>query len=236
MVEKKRVVKTSTGETARKGEIPSEKRCTHKDEDGRQCRQRRWAGKEVCWQHDETRLGEQKQKEASPRGPGFTPAQLQELLAMALSEVFFGRMPVGRAYALGYLAQQMLTAHAAREKEMKLDVKHFWEMVELGATFERAVELAKERKKKAKQEREEKLTAEDAENAEDEEEAPDPHSSCGLRRARAGEEEENFTTEDAENAEDEEDTEDPPSPPNTSGLRRRREEDPGDFEPGGGVA
>lgn len=186
MVEKKRVVRTSTGQTAPKAEPPEEKRCTHRFADGRRCRQLRWAGKEVCYQHDKEARAEKKLKEGSRQGPGFTVAQLQELLAMAMGQVLFGKMPVGQAYALGYLAQQSLAAHGAAAKDKKLDVKHFWEMVDLGATFERAAELAKERKREKKDAKE----AEETEEAESfaprgeaqDEEAEDPPT-LKLRRA-----------------------------------------------------
>jgi len=163
MSEKKRVVKASTGETAREAETPHEKRCTHRFEDGRQCRQRRWAGKEVCYQHDKSAAIAQKAKEGKARSAGFTVAELQELLAITLAEVMGGRMPVGRAYAVGYVAQQALAAQAAATKYRKLDVKHFWEMVDLGATIDKAAELAKERRKeKAERKAEETRKAEEA--------------------------------------------------------------------------
>lgn len=176
MSEKKRVVETSTGKTAREAEIPQEKRCTHLLEDGRQCRQRRWAGKEVCYQHDESvAMKAPKAVEGRAQSAGFTPAQLQELLAMTLAQVMMGKMPVGRAYAMGYIAQQMLAAHAAAAKDRKLDVKHYWEMVELGAAFERAAELGKERRKEkaeAKRRAEEARKAEEAEEGEETSFAP----------------------------------------------------------------
>ena len=167
MSEKKRVVETSTGKTAREAEIPQEKRCTHLLEDGRQCRQRRWAGKEVCYQHDESVAAKApKAVEGRAQGAVFTPAQLQELLEMTLMQVMTGKMPVGRAYAMGYIVQQILAAHTAAAKDRKLDVKHYWEMVELGAAFEKAAELAKERKKeKAERKAEEARKAKEAEEA-----------------------------------------------------------------------
>ncbi|MGH9804621.1 MAG: hypothetical protein ACRD4D_05570, partial [Candidatus Acidiferrales bacterium] len=175
MIEKKRVVESSKAEMGQASAPPSEKRCSHRFADGRRCRRRRWAGKEVCFQHDKAALAEKKLKEGSRQQPGFTVGQLQEFLAMALAEVFFGRMPVGRAYALGYLAQQALAASAAGGKEQKLDVKHFWEMVDLGAAISRANELAKERKKEAKEaketEEEEVLTTEGTEDTEERKEA-----------------------------------------------------------------
>ena len=197
MVENKRVVKTSTGETARKGAIPIEKRRSHMFEDGQQCRQPRWAGKEVCYQHDKRARVEKKLKEGSRQGPGFTVAQLQQLLAMAMGQVLFGKMPVGQAYALGYLAQQSLAAHGVRAKEQKLDVKHFWEMVDLGATFERAAELAKEKKRQKKE-------AEEAEEAEEEEEAEEQEKPFTTEVTENTEERETvtgFTAEEAENTE-----------------------------------
>jgi len=167
MVEKKRVVRTSTPQTADRAEVHDEMRCTHVSKDGRRCQQWRWAGKEVCYQHDKTRLGAQKLKEGSRQSPGFTVAQLQELLAMAMGQVLFGKMPVGQAYALGYLAQQSLAATEAAAKEKKVDVKHFWEMVDMGATFERAAELSKERKKEKAEARRKVREVKEAEEAEE---------------------------------------------------------------------
>jgi len=208
MVEKKRVAESSKAEKGQGTALPTERQCAHRFADGRQCRRRRWAGKEVCYLHDKTRLGAQKLKEGSKQSPGFTVAQLQELLAMAMGQVLFGKMPVGQAYALGYLAQQSLAATAAAAKEKKVDVKHFWEMVDMGATFERAAELSKERKRQRKESKE-------AEEAEEAMEAEDPPT-LKLRRAgpptprlpstplatgrRAGAEEE-FTAEDTDDAE-----------------------------------
>ncbi|MGH8459276.1 MAG: hypothetical protein ACRESV_07990 [Nevskiales bacterium] len=166
MVEKKSVAESSPTQKTPSATFSPDRQCAHRFADGRQCRRRRWAGKEVCYQHDNAALAGKKLKGASPQRPGFTPAQLQELLALALAEVFFGTMPVGRAYALGYLAQQSLAAATAAAKDHKLDVKHFWEMVDLGATFEKAAELSKERKKKAAQNRQEELAAKHAEVSE----------------------------------------------------------------------
>jgi len=187
MVEKKRVVRTSTPQTADRAEVQDEMRCAHVSKDGRRCQQWRWAGKGVCYQHDKTRLAEQKLKEGSKQSPGFTVAQLQELLAMAMGQVLFGKMPVGQAYALGYLAQQSLAATAAAEKEKKWDVKHFWEMVDLGATFERAAELGKERRK---EKAEAKRKAEEARKEEEAEEAMEADEASFAPRGGALDEEE----------------------------------------------
>lgn len=186
MVEKKRVVESSKAEKAKEVIVPLEKQCSHKFADGRQCRRRRWAGKEVCYQHDNTRFENLKMKEGIKERPGFTVGQLQELLAMAMGQVMFGKMPVGRAYAMGYLVQQSLAA-AAEAKEKKLDVKHFWEMVDLGVTFESAAEVVKERRRKAKEakkakeaEEDEVLAAEDEEGTEEKEGTDDCGPSNGV--------------------------------------------------------
>lgn len=76
-----------------------------------------------------------------------TVAAVQELLAGTLEELREKRITPGEAYAAGYLAQLTLAALGAARRESKLDVKHFWEVVDLGAAFEKAEELAKERKK-----------------------------------------------------------------------------------------
>jgi len=221
MVEKKRVVRTSTSQTADRAEAQDEMRCANVSKDGRRCQQWRWAGKEVCYQHDKEARAEKKLKEGSRQSPGFTVAQLQELLAMAMGQVLFGKMPVGQAYALGYLAQQSLAAHGVRAKEQKLDVKHFWEMVDLGATFERAAELAKERKMEAKKRKQEELTTEGAEDTEEGSFVPQsPSTSLKARGTREEEEtdeteeeaETELTAEGAENTEEGDEGEDPPTP------------------------
>jgi len=53
-----------------------------------------------------------------------TAAEGHELLATMLVRVMMGDLPVGRAYAIGYLAQLMLAAQKAAARESKLDVKH----------------------------------------------------------------------------------------------------------------
>jgi len=79
--------------------------------------------------------------------PLTTVEDVQESLAETMTELQAGKIKPGQAYAAGYLAQLALTALDVDRRERKLDVKHFWEVVDLGATFERAAEMAKERRK-----------------------------------------------------------------------------------------
>src|SRR3989338_1974812 len=73
--------------------------------------------------------------------------EVQEPRAETRGELQAGKIKPGQAYAAGYLAQLALTALELERKQSKLDVKHFWEVVDLGAAFEKAGELAKERRK-----------------------------------------------------------------------------------------
>lgn len=169
--------------------ISLEERCTQVLADGRRCKQRRWRGQNVCFQHDpeaaklrkkagrrahaNVLAGQPAYGNASagkPRTPAglMTVAEVQEWLARTLEELREKRITPGEAYAAGYLAQLALAALGAARRESKLDVKHFWEMVDLGAAIHKAVELAKERKKeKEAKEAEEAREAEEGEEAEE---------------------------------------------------------------------
>jgi len=124
-------------------------RCQQVLEDGRRCKQKAWRGKEVCYQHDPD-AAELRSQAGRPRDPMYLVSvqAVQLSLTETLEDLRAGRIKAGEAYAAGYLAQLALTALDVGRRERKLDVKHFWEMVDLGATIEDAVKLAKERKKK----------------------------------------------------------------------------------------
>ncbi len=142
-------------------------RCSHVLGDGKRCRQRAWRGKGVCYQHD-PEAAELRKKAGRPAfakasldyardksaGGLMTVAEVQGLLAEALGDLRAGRIKPGEAYAVGYLAQLALTAIGAVRRESKLDVKHFWEVVELGAAIETAEEMKAEMEKEAQQEKE----------------------------------------------------------------------------------
>lgn len=138
--------------------VSPERRCTQVLADGRRCRQKAWRGKGICYQHDPAaaRLRKKAGRPAradvpagEPRKPArlMTVAAVQELLAGTVEELREKRITPGEAYAAGYLAQLALAALGAARRESKMDVKQFWEMVDLGAAFEKAAEMQKERKK-----------------------------------------------------------------------------------------
>lgn len=103
MVEKNEVVEGATAQ------IPEERRCTHVMADGQRCRQRRWAGKELCFQHDPEAAEQRKQQGKRWSHLRLVSAtEVQEILARTLEKVEQGRLPVNRAYAVGYLAQLLL--------------------------------------------------------------------------------------------------------------------------------
>jgi len=130
------------------GRISGKNRCTHFSEDGKRCKQKAWRAKKVCYQHDPA-AAELRRKAGRPRNPVplTTVEDVQESLAETMRELQAGKIKPGQAYAAGYLAQLALTALELERKQSKLDVKHFWEVVDLGAAFEKAGELAKERRK-----------------------------------------------------------------------------------------
>lgn len=136
-------------------------RCTYVGPEGERCKQSRWAGKKVCFQHDPqaAELRMQARRRGTQR---VTKAdEVEELLNETLEDLRSGRIKIGQAYAVGYLAQLMLAAQQARLKEVKLDVKWFWDMVDLGVALENAEKKLKEKKAGA---------GEDAEGADVEEE------------------------------------------------------------------
>jgi len=141
-----------TGKTkVKKGDlrkISRRGRCAYVAESGRRCKQKAWRGKEVCYQHD-PEAAELRGNAGRPRDPMYLVSvkAVQLSLTDTLEDLRAGRIKAGEAYAAGYLAQLALTALDVDRRERKLDVKHFWEMVDLGATIEDAVKLAKERKK-----------------------------------------------------------------------------------------
>ncbi|MGH9779130.1 MAG: hypothetical protein ACRD5I_12030 [Candidatus Acidiferrales bacterium] len=103
---------------------------------------------------------------------------MEKLLDETLTEVQAGRMKPGQAYAVGYLAQLMLMARESRRKEVKLDVKWYWDMVDLVVTMDDAKKSLKEKARNAREEKkakkareaEEEDKADEREEAEDEEE------------------------------------------------------------------
>ena len=137
--------KAKKGDSAR---ISPKDRCAHVSKDGAKCKQKAWRGRRVCYQHD-PEMGELRRKAGRPRNPVrlMSVRDVQELLAETLEELRAGEIGPGEAYATGYLAQLALAAQGASRRESKLDVKHFWEMVDLGAAVEKAAELQKERNK-----------------------------------------------------------------------------------------
>ena len=156
----------------KRGEFRRISRCTHVMEDGRKCRQRPWLGGELCFQHD-PEAEELRKLAGRPRSrAAATAQQVQELLGETLEELRAGRMKPGHAYAVGYVAQLMLAAQEARRKEVKLDVKWFWDMVDLLLALEDGKKALKEKKAKearaTKEEETEKTSDEGDDGQEDE--------------------------------------------------------------------
>lgn len=171
MAEKKRVVKEGRRRVTYKPQF------AHLHPDGRRCRNRCWAGKEYCFQHDteaaelRAMAGGPSYAKASEGGPVrlMSVAEVQAALTRTLADLQERRIKPSEAYAAGYLAQLALTALGVAKKVGKLDVKHFWEMVDLGAAIETAAKLQKEREKEV--ERKEAEEAQEAKEAEQAEEA-----------------------------------------------------------------
>jgi hypothetical protein len=133
MVEKKEVVERGGVELA------EERRCQHLYADGRRCRNRRWADRELCFQHDPEAAPKRKRQGADvSQLQVLTAKEIHELLARAMEGVRSGRLPVGRAYAVGYLAQLMLGSLKAISKEIEAEESG---LGELGALVERLQEL-----------------------------------------------------------------------------------------------
>lgn len=139
--------KVTKGDSRR---ISRKNRCTQISEEGERCKQKAWRGKKVCYQHD-PEMAELRRKAGRPRNPVrlMTTRDVQELLAETAEELRAGTIGAGEAYAAGYLAQMALAAQGAARRESKLDVKHFWEVVDLGAAIERALKMQEERKREA---------------------------------------------------------------------------------------
>lgn len=96
------------------GGVAGERQCTHVFADGRRCGSRPWAGKEFCWHHDPEGV-KQRHQEQEAEGEGeeeevelLTPIEVHALLSRTLAGVEAGTIPVGRAYAVGYLAAILL--------------------------------------------------------------------------------------------------------------------------------
>lgn len=89
--------------------MPEERRCTHIFAEGRRCKQRRWQGKELCFQHDpeaaELRKNAGRQASALKM---LTATEVHDLLTRTLEELRAKRVTPGEAYATGYLAQLLL--------------------------------------------------------------------------------------------------------------------------------
>ena len=100
------------------GQIPEELRCSYLFPDGRRCKNRRWREREVCFHHD-PEAAELRKNPGQPvsRLRVLTATEVQEVLAETLAELRAGRLPVGRAYAIGYLGQLLLGNLEAVGKE-----------------------------------------------------------------------------------------------------------------------
>jgi hypothetical protein len=92
------------------GRIPEERRCTFVWPEGQQCKQRRWRGKELCYQHhpDAAELRKNAGRRALSAIKVLTATEVHQMLAEALEAVRDGEMPPGQAYAVGYLGQLLL--------------------------------------------------------------------------------------------------------------------------------
>lgn len=140
--------------------------CLHVLLDGKRCKQKGWMGGEFCFQHD-PETAELRRLAGRPSKKRLTKGQeVEELLEETLHELRAGRMNAGQAYAVGYLAQLMLAARASRLREVKLDPKWFWEMVDLAIAMDEGAKSLKEKKRKAREEKKKKAT--EAKAAEDE--------------------------------------------------------------------
>jgi len=133
----------------KRGDLPRiPLRCGFVMEDGRKCKLRPWLGKEFCFQHD-PETAELRKLAGRPSNRAAKSAhEVQELLGEMLEELRKGRMKPGQAYAAGYLAQLMLTAQESRRREIKLDVKWFWDMVDLLLALEDGQKSLEEKKEK----------------------------------------------------------------------------------------
>ncbi len=181
-------------------------RCSHVSADGRRCKQKVWRGKGVCYQHD-PEAAELRAKAGRPAfakamaGGLMTVAEVQGLLAEALGDLRAGRIKPGEAYAVGYLAQLALTAIGAARKVGKLDVKHFWDVVELGAAIETAEEMKAEMEKEKEAEKAKAVEPQMNPSTP----LPSPSSGSPLRSDRAGADEHRSeeTSEEEDDSEEE---------------------------------
>jgi hypothetical protein len=111
-----------------------EQQCTRLYEDGGRCRNRRWAGKKLCFQHDPeaAALRKHKSKGAAEHNKDesedeleleglLTPKAIHQLLSRTLTAVEEGKMRVSRAYAVGYLASMLLATLKELNKEASGD-------------------------------------------------------------------------------------------------------------------
>ncbi|MFQ5664556.1 MAG: hypothetical protein ACE5HL_12085 [Terriglobia bacterium] len=100
--------------------IREEKRCVYVFPEGRRCKQRRWRGKEWCFQHD-PEAGELRRYAGRPaKGMRMTSArEVHELLVRTLEELRGQRISPGQAYAAGYLAQLVLRNLGAVKEELE---------------------------------------------------------------------------------------------------------------------
>jgi len=157
--------------------ISPRQRCRQVMEDGRKCKQRPWLGGELCFQHD-PEAAELRKLAGRPSKERLTKGQeVEELLEETLEELRAGRMKPGQAYAVGYLAQLMLAARESRRKEVKLDVKWFWDMVDLVLALEDGEKALKEKKareaREAREAGEPQITADERGSGESSEEEDD---------------------------------------------------------------
>ncbi len=180
--------------------------CLHVMLDGKRCKQRGWLGGEFCFQHD-PEAAELRKLAGRPSKKRLTKGEeVEELLDETMEELRAGRMKPGQAYATGYLAQLMLMARETRHREVKLDVKWYWDMVDLIVTMDDAKKSLKEKERKAREEKKRKKAreAKKQENREPQMNPPAPR----LRRAGTDEHGSGGTKGDEEgNGEEEESSE-----------------------------
>ena len=98
--------------------VPEERRCTHVYGDGRRCKQRRWREKELCFHHDPEAAELRKPKGVPVSELRMISAtEVHALLTKALEDLQAKRINPGEAYAIGYLAQLVLTNLKAMGEE-----------------------------------------------------------------------------------------------------------------------
>ena len=101
------------------GRVPKA-RCEFRHDDGRACRKPQWREGRFCYHHDPA-ARELRKEQIGRRQRTKPPSEeeLQAIAAAAMEDLRAGKLSPGQGYAIGYLAQTLLSHERQRKRKPK---------------------------------------------------------------------------------------------------------------------